>query len=117
MAIETKQSICALIPSLLPICDNYQAGWTPSAHGKNCQLHKLPWRQKSAFVNLLTSANDVDKLCNGQRDCVNGVDELAYICGNYKLSNGVPAVAYMEMAVDPDCDLEVNNNSPGLFVL
>ncbi len=94
--ITINNDICVMIESLLPECDNYKPGWTPMAHGRNCRMHKLPWRMRSSFAALKLS-NQTNLLCDGIPNCANGIDELAFICGNYNISISEVKPSHMKL--------------------
>ncbi len=102
----STNNICDAIKFLLPKCENYNAGWSPMAHGGNCRMNKLPWRMRSSFA-ALKQTNQADILCDGVQNCVNGIDELAYICGNYQLAVAEVKPSYMILAVFPGSAKEV----------
>lgn len=69
---------CAQLRHLLP---NGCSG-IPMAHSPNCTKHRLPWRMEQEFLQL----ENVDGfLCNGTIECADGLDEMLYVCSNWRL--------------------------------
>ena len=53
----------------------------------------------------LNTATNLNKMCDGKADCVNGIDELTYICGNYKSAMKSINVAFMALTDPSQCKL------------